>query len=99
MSSEKITEDIVSYRKNYYKKNKDIFNEIIICDICLEKYKKSSKSHHMNTKKHKFAVNEIENKKKLEEIKLKNENEINQIKLKNENLKNKLNEIIKELND
>lgn len=71
METQKLTNNIVMYRKKYYAENKDYFFEEIMCDICGITYKKCNKSHHMKSIKHKYKTIELENellKKKLHEF-------------------------------
>ena len=57
----KVTENIVEYRKMYYQKNKSgFYKDKFTCDICHGVYTYENKSQHMKTKKHLFAVQQIE---------------------------------------
>ena len=71
------TTDNTAYMKQYYQDHKEEYKKKIICDICGGKYILYNKSHHKQLKKHKNAIEAIENekiKKELEELKKKIKN-------------------------
>jgi hypothetical protein len=57
------TDDIKTYRKEYYEKNKDKYQEMVKCE-CVEEYKKYTKSAHEKTKKHKTKMMKVDKEKK-----------------------------------
>lgn len=56
-----LTHNIEQYRKEYYLKNKDTYyKQKHCCDTCGGKFVIANRSHHNNTKKHKYAVLKIQ---------------------------------------
>ena len=58
--------DITNYNKTYYEQNKEKIKEYyktkVTCEICGAVYARSSASHHLRTKKHQDAVDNIHRK-------------------------------------
>lgn len=64
------TNDRKEYMKAYYEKRKvDYYTEVLECKLCGGQYRRSNKSHHYNSRRHKDLVEYNDMKKKLEALK------------------------------
>lgn len=71
------TGDMAAYRKQYYQVHKDDYKKKEVCETCGFTYALYNKSHHLNSKKHKNAVDAGVHKKikdELDELKAKIKN-------------------------
>ncbi len=65
-----LTHDKNAYKRAYYEKHKnDYYIEIFTCELCGGQYKRTNKSHHYKSRRHRELVEYNNMKKELESTK------------------------------
>jgi hypothetical protein len=70
-----MSNNLDTYQKEYYQKNKNKWSEYKMCDICGSNYCNNTKTNHLKSKKHKLAIVLMDKNKQLKDL----ENKLNNI--------------------